>query len=661
MVTFESLGIKPVKAGRYSTTCPKCSPHRKPENRKKECLTVNNEPGNQWWNCNNPGCGFSGNLAAYGKYDKVREASRMPSVRPSIYSQQVNEYLASRQISPEIALKRGVYETKNGKGNAVICYPYYLNRSLVNVMFRNVVFDKAAGELREWQISKDKGTVTCFWGLELLDFDKSRDVIITEGQTDAMTWDMCGYANVLSIPMGASLASPEAMKKKLEFATEESTVKLLESARRIYVFMDNDDAGKNFGKALGEVLGKERCWLPTYPVGYKDSNEVYAGDTKKGLDPLGKSGIDKIFETAYPFPMKGIITVSMVMDELTKIANDGFQRGLITGDDNIDRIMSLKKGTLIGITGAPASGKSAIWRDFSTRYVKQNPWLELAGYTPESRPPSREYAKIAEIVSGQRFESKWHNGMNDDKRRTTLEYVEKHFTIVNPDTNNFEVFGRKTDPKGQFAPRGLRSILGYMKYLKDTKGIFGFWIDAWNKLDHQRPSSKPIEEFISQELDYLLEFLDREQLLGIVIAHPTKLETVRGGNFRKPTLYDIKGSSAWNEKLDIGLIAHRNKYRKTSQKDPETDEDIWEINPKAPTTLTCAKMKFDELGEEGEIKMWMDKTAGDRFVFSDPNKPDGYEEKKQKSKGKHVITDSIEPTEEDNENNPFLDAKDVPF
>lgn len=661
MVTLESLGIKPVKSGRYSTTCPKCSPNRKPENRKKECLTVNNQPGDQWWNCNNPGCEFRGNLATYGKFDKVREASRMPAVKPSIYSPKVNEYLASRQISPEIALKRGVYEVKNAKGNPVICYPYYYNRSLVNVMFRNIVFDKAAGEIREWQISKDKGTVTCFWGMELLDFDRSKDVIITEGQTDAMTWDMCGYPNVLSIPMGASMASPEAMKKKLEFATDESTVKLLENARRIYVFMDNDDAGKNFAKALAEVLGKERCWLAKYPTGYKDSNEVYAGDAKKNLDPLGKTGIDKIFETAYPFPMKGIITVSMVMEELNKIANDGFKRGLLTGNEDIDKLISLKQGTLIGMTGIPSFGKSVTLRYLLTEYVKKNSFLEFAGYTPESRPVSREYAKIAEIVAGQRFESKWHNGMNEEKRRTTLEYVEKHFTLVNPEVNNFEIFGKKMDPRNQFAPKGLRSILGYMKYLKETKGIFGFWIDAWNKLDHQRPSSKPIEEFISQELDYLLEFLDREQLLGIVIAHPTKMERIRGGNYRIPSLYDMKGSSAWNEKLDIGLISHRNMYQMTNKKDPDTGDDIWELNKNAPTDLICEKMKFDELGEVGKVRMWMDKTAGDRFVFSDPNKGDGYEEKKQKSKKKEAVVIGEPMEADDDSGNPFIAKEDLPF
>lgn len=655
MATFEELGIKTkASRGRYSTICPQCSSSRKPENRNKPTLTVNDEDNNQWFNCNHPGCGFKGNLKEWGEYEEVRKQSKMPKVRPALFSQKISEYLASRQISPEVAIRRGCYETKS-IDSPVLCYPYYYGRSLVNVMFRKVVYEKGVSDgPREWQIKKEHGTKTCFWGLELLDFDKSKNIIITEGQTDCMTWDQCGYTNVLSIPMGASLASPETMEKKLEFVTDPWIIKMFEKIDRFYVFMDNDDAGIAFQTAIADKLGKWRCWIPQYPKGYKDSNEVYAGDAKKGLEPLGKSGIDRLFQNAKPYPVFGIIRPSAVLQDLEKIANDGFAKGLITGNEEWDRLGSLQVKRLAVLTGVPGSGKSAVWRFASTEYIKKNPWLHFAGYTPESRPPAREYAKIAEIVSGKRFMKGLHNSMTDDERHYGIEFVEKHFTIINPDVNNFETFGRQIDPKVQFSPKGLRSILSYMLYLKKSMGIFGFWIDAWNKLDHVRSDSRqPMEEYISRELDYLLEFLDINDLFCLIIAHPTKMERVRGGNYKIPGLYDIKGSSAWNEKADIGWIAHRNKYKKTNRKDPDTDEEIWEIDKTAPTHFICEKMKFDELGEEGSIKMWMDRSKGDRFTFDDPavkTYESKIQEKKNKGKGKKVIlTGTVEEPEEDND------------
>lgn len=52
-MTFEEQGIKTKhNAGaRYATICPQCSYLRKDTNKKKECLTVNNEVGNRWYKC----------------------------------------------------------------------------------------------------------------------------------------------------------------------------------------------------------------------------------------------------------------------------------------------------------------------------------------------------------------------------------------------------------------------------------------------------------------------------------------------------------------------------------------------------------------------------------------------------------------------------------
>lgn len=653
-MTLDEIGIRPIKAGVYSTVCPNCSDTRKAEHRKTPCLTVWNTENNQGWNCSH--CGFRGNLATYEKYDKVRENARMPKVRPSIFSKQVNDFLASKQITPETAYKCGCYEV-DGRNGKELAFPYWYRRNLVNVMFRKMVYDKSKGEGKVYQLKKDYGTKSCFWGLEMLDLEECKEVIIVEGQTDRMTHVQLGYKNVLSVPMGAANPGQGDMEKKFEYLTDPYIVELFEKVEKFWLFMDNDTAGVFTRKLLAEKLGKERCYIPWCPDKYKDSNEVYAGDAGKGLDPMGKDGVAKMYELARPFPMKGVISVSDAREELEQLAVNGFKKGLLCGLDPIDKLFTLMAKYLMVWTGVPGSGKSAVWRYLITEYLKKNPNLELAGYTPESRPMSREYAKIAEIVGGGRFEPKWHNSMSEEKRNSSLDYVEKHITLVNPDVHNFETFGRK-ETGSQYNPKGLRSILQYMLYLKKTKGIYGFWIDAWNKLDHQR-GSKPIEEFISQELDFLLEFLDKHDLFCLVMAHPTKMERVRGGNYKRPSLYDIKGSSAWNEKADVGVVIHRNIYKKTNRRD-ENDEEVWEINKNAPTDMVCEKLKFDELGELGETKMWIDRQNGDRFQFDDPNR-ETYETKKEKKRKTIPITSSVEENSEDDDDKPLLATDDLPF
>lgn len=616
MHTLESLGIKPVKSGTYATTCPKCSHTRKPAHRNTPCLTVHNEQGNVWWNCNHPTCGWKGNLGVYQKYDKVYQASRMPQVKPSVYHKEVTDWLSSKHISPDTAMKCGVYEVNGANGHKEVAFPYYYQRTLVNVMFRRLVYDKEVyGKV--YQLSKEKcGTKSCFWGLEMLDFDMCKDLTIVEGQTDRMTLIQCGKQNVLSVPMGAPDPKSKNLESKLEFVTDPYIINLLEPAERIFIFTDGDEPGIYLRDLLADKLGKTRCYIYTYPKGYKDSNEIYGGDIEKDLDPQGKAGIDRMYEHARPYPIKGIITVRAAMHELDMLANNGFTKGWLTGRNEFDNLFSFKPKILGGLTGIPSYGKSVVWRQYAHDLCKNNPDMRLAGFTPEMRPVSREYAKIAELFIGKSWDKGKMNSMNEGEREFALTFVERHFTIINPDIHNFEDMTKKVDKNTAFSPKGLRNILAYMKYLKKTIGIKGFWIDAWNKLDHQRPTNKPIEEFISQELDYLLEFLNKEDLFCMVIAHPTKMDIVRGGNFRKPTLYDIKGSSAWNEKLDIGMVAHRTPWVKTNQKD-ENGDDVWEMDNTVPTVLSVEKMKFDELGTIGSVKMWLDKSKGDRFVFQD--------------------------------------------
>lgn len=631
-MTLEELGIEVKAAATYVTTCPQCSSGRKGEHRKLPCLSVKRMADYSIWNCHH--CAWSGSTIDHERYQQVRDASKMPKVKPALYSKEVSSFLASKQISPETALKCGCYEYSNEAGKT-FCMPYYyLGGNLVNVMFRKM----GEGEKKVWQIPKEKGTKACFWGLEMLNLTANNEITITEGQTDRMTWVQHGYENILSVPMGAPSPGQTELEKKLEYLTDPNIVRLFEGVEKFYLCTDNDAAGIFLRDLIADKIGKDRCYILPYPAGYKDSNEVHAGNAKKGLDPLGKEGIDDMRRKAYPYPLKGILPVYSVRDELMLIRNHGFKKGLISGIPEMDKYISIQKKRLIVHTGTPGSGKSAVERFYLSECCKVNKDLSFGLYTPESRPPAREYAKIAEIIAGGTFEKDRHNSLSDAQIEYALQVTQRHFTIVNPEFNNFETFSKKIDPTKPFRPRNLDSILNYMLYLKKTKGIFGFVIDAWNKLDHQRTNNRQnAEEFISQELDRLLEFLDVQDLFCWIIAHPTKMERVTGGNYKIPSLYDIKGSSAWNEKADIGIISHRNMYKKTKRKD-ENDQDIWELDKNAPTYFVCEKMKFQELGEVGQTKMWMDRKHGDRFVFGDPE-AETYEDKKNKAKAKENKTE----------------------
>lgn len=610
MPSFEDLKISPVKSGRYTTTCPKCSPDRKPEHRKSHCLTVNNEVGNRWFNCNH--CGHSGNLDIMERFDKVYQKARMPKVRPSLFSKDVQTWLDLKQISAQTALKCGCYEVKNIDGTYSIAYPYYWRKTLRNVMFRRPVYEKGKTDgPREWQISKEHGTETIFWGLDDIDFTDCNELIITEGQSDRMSWVEAGYKNVISLPMGGINAGTTNVDKKLEFLNKEF-FELIKDCPKVIICGDNDETGVNTQIILGARIGIERCFKVTFPFNYKDANEVLAGNAGKNLNPLGKNGIHELYKSIKPFPVSGIIRLRDVSADVRVLAQNGLKQGYVTGYPAWDKHLSFKSKLLVGWTGVPGMGKSTTFRDLSVKLISNNDWMRHALYTPESRPPKREFLKIIENYAGMPSNPKWKNCMSEAQYKAAERWVDEHYVLVAPEKNNYYSFGNDKEK-----PKTLNNLFDYFKSLKRNEGIFSFSIDAWNKIDHQRPSGMSETDFISRELDRVLEFCDYMDLLGFIIAHPTKLEKTKGGNYEIPTMYDIKGSSAWFEKVDIGLCTHRFKYKNVNE-GLKGMKELWKVDKFAPSIIDVQKMKFDELGEEGSFEVYMDWKKGDRFTDSKP-------------------------------------------
>lgn len=662
MTTLSDLGITPIKSGLYATTCPNCSHLRKPAHKKNPCLTVNNVPDNEWYNCHN--CSFSGNLKSHSQYATVREKSKMPAVLPDLFGKDVSELLAKKQISPQTAKLFGCYE-RPSPGGALFCMPYYEGHALVNVCFRRTIYNEADGGQKFFFLKKDDGAKTVYWGMQLLDLNASKEVTIVEGQFDAMTHFQCGKTNILSVPNGAPSPDQKDLKNRLAYAIDPYIIEKLNEAEKIYLFTDGDGNGMHLRELLAKIYGKKRCWVYTFPKGYKDSNEIYAGDIKKGLDPLGKTGIDKMYELAQPYPISGTeisIKNPIIQEEMDRYASGGYDAGLYTGKTHYDDLFRVRNGILIGVTGIPSFGKSTFFRDWSINLCKNNPKIKLAGFTPEMRPLSREFAKMIESLTGKTLIPNRSNTITAGERSAAEDFIHTHYRLIKPDVNGFaDVYG-KIDPKTIGSPKGLRGVLLYFKLLRDRYGINGFWIDAWNKLDHQAtPIRQTIDQYISQELDYIHEFLEKEDLFGAIIAHPTKMTTGRGGNIIQPTLYDMKGGSPWFEKLDIGLVTHRTLYKKTDKKDENGDE-IWVLNKEAPMKLTVQKMKFDELGELGGVNLVLDKTKGQ--LITEHEQANSHLQKK--STGKQIkLTSSVdlpnsgfteEPEEKDDD-----EFQDVPF
>lgn len=659
--SFAELGIKEESGKvRYITTCPQCSHTRKKKN--VPCLTVNNEPGNRWWHCNHPHCSWSGNLDLHDKFKQVQEKSHMPGQIPELYSREVMDYWKKRGIDYRICIKEKVFEYSiGGDQKPIIGFPVFINLTLVNVKYLNIRWKEGDDGPKWWQLNKDYGTKILPWGLQSLQFEdeQPKTVLWTEGEIDRLTWMTAGYKNVLSEPQGAPSVKSTDFKDKFAYA-EDPYFKSVIADVELFIFStDNDEPGRLLKNHLALRFGKERCKYINYPVGYKDINEVWNGDEKKGLKALGQEGVDECYQNLSSFPVKGIIKPSDLREELDIIAKDGFTPGYGIGISEVDRLFTLKPKQITFVTGVPSAGKSVWIRWYITEFVRHNPELspKWAMFTPENRPVGREYAKIAEVMAGCAYKEGLPNSMNDALRSKTMNFIEKHFSIISPDKKNFETWGGKIDSN---KVNTMESILQYLIYLKKTENIFGFVIDAWNKIEHEQPKYMSETQFISQQLDYLINFCDVYDVHGIVIVHPRKIDQ-QGVNYKMPSLYDIKGSSAWKEKADVGIIIHRYLYKRRKKEDIEDDaeeDDKYYVDMGVPTIVKTEKIRFEEVGVMDRVKMKMDFKKGCRFYFFDEKK-----EKKEVAPAKGKLNPLDDDDEEDEvfNNHNGKQEDDLPF
>ncbi|MGD0340316.1 MAG: toprim domain-containing protein [Bacteroidales bacterium] len=558
------------------------------------------------------------------KYNQVASESRMPKQIAETYSKEVREYLEKRGIGMKTAQKEKIYEYSR-HGIPIMGFPFYINETLVNVKYFNVRWKPDQDAPKWWQMPKNLGTRSIFLGMQSLSFDvgEKKEVIITEGEWDWLTWKECGYKNVLSVPQGAPNPDAKEFDHEFDYANDKYVKSVFADVERIIFSTDNDAPGRVLRDKLAFIFGKERCKYINYPTGYKDANDVFKGNNKSDvlLPALGKEGVDECYNNLSSFPLRGIIRPQDVKEELEMIAADGFVPGLGIGIKDLDDLFTLKRKLIVEILGLPSSGKSVWIRWYLSELMRHNDkeLIKWAMFTPENRPVSREQAKIAEVITGQSFKRGFKNSMSEEMRSKTMRYIQKHFFFIAPNKLNFETWNGKVDSDHV---NSMESLLQYLIYLKKTENIFGFVIDAWNKIEHEQPKNQTETTFISKQLDYLINFSDVYDLCCIIIVHPTKIEKV-GINYRMPCLYDSKGSSAFKEKIDLGILLHRYMYKKRPASeipDNATEDEKILIDADAPTIITLEKVRFEETGKLGKIRMRMDYSKGGRFFVIDDKK-----------------------------------------
>lgn len=548
MEDYSDYGIKiPYgrRSGNVKTLCPQC--HDQRHDKRDRSLSVDLDKG--VWNCHY--CGWSGNLG-YTEAEKRKWMERQPwynsapirrqkpvykkpKPRPTLpMSDKAKAWFASRGISEATLLAMKVTEgsewmpQKNGQANTVQ-FNYYHNGELVNTKFRtgDKCFKLVSGaELLPYNIDAIKGCKEC---------------IITEGEMDALSFYECGRHDVISVPNGAN-ANLDYLDDYIE--------EYFDDKETIYIASDSDTKGVILRDELIRRFGVERCRVLEYGDGCKDANEH--------LQKYGRDSLLACIAAAPEIKVEGVFTVSDFEQSLDALFENGWQKGVTIGHENFDRLCSFETKRLCIVTGIPGSGKSEFIDEMAERLNMRYGW-RFAYFSPENAPLAYHASKLIEKFTGKRFD---RQHLTYGEYKQVKEHLEQNFYFISP-TDSYRV----------------DNILEKAKYLVRRRGIKALVIDPYNRLESQQ-GNRSETQYISELLDKLTNFAQRNDLLIILMAHPTKQPRNKDGVVEAPTLYDISGSANFFNKADFGIVVHRNRM-----------EDTVEVN--------VQKVKFRHLGECG--------------------------------------------------------------
>lgn len=564
---FRDYGIS-VKstAGKWSRAkCPKCPPGTKSH---ENDLAVNTDE--EYWVCHR--CGSSGSLK-YGwtgdftSVPQVEEAK--PPAKPD-NKEGMYLYFESRKITRDVVDRNRIqfaraYFPAIKSEKDCISFNYYIGNKLVNSKYRSIDKDFA----------QSKNGHKVFYKLN--DIIESDEVIITEGEIDALSFEVAGFKNVISVPDGGIQPNWENIEGKMEFLKNSS--EYLRHVKKFYLATDNDEVGILLQRALAQRLGKEKCYIVSFNEDCKDPNEC--------LKNFGRASLTLAIENAKPYPVEGVHTADDFAKEVDRIYTDGYPEGPFTGIEAIDSHLKHHGSTLAVITGVPGHGKTTAVNYILNRYATRSDW-KFAVFSPEHSTSS-----LIIMLTRQLMKKPFHKGvknrMTHDEVKRAHKFINDHFFFIDPLSAEQETFT-------------IDDLFDATKYLKMKYGINGLLIDSWTKIQHMVSKFESETNYVQRTLNRFSGFCKQTGLNTYLIAHPTKMESKADGTYKIPGMYDIAGSANFFNLADIGMTVYKEES----------------ANPgEFFTRIRFEKIKEDYMGKTGTANLLHDR---DSLSFYDAHK-----------------------------------------
>lgn len=288
--------------------------------------------------------------------------------------------------------------------------------------------------------------------------------------------------------------------------------------------------------------------------------------------------IVKITDLAPDLPLKDVIYLDAVRDNMLATFHNGRSRGESTYFESMDQRYRMKKGELTLMHGIMNQGKSTMMMQLCLiKSVKDG--YKWAFFSPEQDPPSDFYDDLIHMYIGKSTLPYYSNQMTEAEYITGMNFVKDHFFYIYPEDDS---------PTPEYINQRFEAVLYKHK-------IDGCIIDPYNQLDNDiRKTGGREDLYLSAFLSQQKRFAQRHKIFMFIVAHPKgTVKRNNNGDFEVPDVYDLAGGAMWANKCDNVLCTFRPYHRSS----PDNREIIF-YSHKIKKQRQC--------GTPGEVKLIFD-------------------------------------------------------
>ena len=580
------------KKGEQKVKCPKCIADGK-KNWKDTCLSVNLDTC--LINCHK--CGWSGFFGERAK--PVREYTKPDIGNLTELRNEHLQYFSKRGITQKTVNRNKIKSAKNDW----FCFPYYEGEEVVNLKYRP---SKKKGFM---QAKNGKPTMYKF-----NDIVSQDEIIICEGEFDALSFEEAGFLNATSVNQGAPNANDKNIDKKLECII--NCFDVFENAKTIYISVDNDDNGNRLKDELIKRFTAEKCKIVTLPEGCKDANDC--------LLTHGKEKLKECKENAKEVPIEGIFMAEDFRSQIEDSYRYGQPKGTTTYFTEIDPKWTHREGEVNLWTGYNNEGKSLLLKQLLLVKSLYEGWKH-AIFSPEEFPQDEWYTDLIESYIGKsadKDQDKYGNYMTYSQLNQGIQFTHKYFFNVFPDGDH-----------------SLESVLSKFSYTVRKYNVKTVTIDPYNQIEHKMKAGEREDLYISRFMSTLKKFAIKHKVCVHLVAHQVTPNVRDGEDYPTPNLYRVKGGGTFADKVD-NLNSVWRPHRNTDQSN-------------TLVKFISQKIKKQKLtGVPGEVNLNYD-VRKNRYDQSNGNPIDWFEPQQYEIEEKETSWEDI--------HNGFMKDSEVPF